>query len=1391
MRLSKMTVCGFKSFADKTEIAFDAPITGIVGPNGCGKSNVVDAIRWVLGEQSAKSLRGEAMLDVIFNGSSTRKPAGMASVTLTFDNTDRKLPLDCDTVAVARQLYRDGTSEYLLNKERARLRDVRELFMDTGIGTDAYSIIEQGKVDVLLQADTQQRREIFEEAAGISRSKARKKEALRKLERTEQNLGLAQQRLQDTERRLHSVKIQAAKARNYQLYATELRDLQTTWSLAEYHKLRLRLSEVTQRIGSDQSGRAAAQQALEDQQLQLAAVETERQSLQAQRLEIEQQRLQQKSLKDQAEQRLQFAQTATEDLNRQNDRDQRNLKELAERQQQLRGELATQTTLIDQLTASQTESAARLQQAQAKTRSLQQDLNAQRGALEDEKSGIIGLMRRTAQLHNQINSIDAVEKNLVNTSQRLDERAGLVAGELEKLLRHRDDLSEKKTEVNTLIEAQTGHLQLHAGHATALQTQKDILMQRLSSTREERSALDSRRTLLQEMQDRQEGVSDPVKAILANRATGGPDGGLFSFVRCLLANALETDPEQPEHARLVEAALGEHQQAVVIDRLTELCDAARAGDTDSSNPIQSLAGRVAFLPIDQCVELGPPIAAPIGPTPLPQGVSHAASLVRFPQELAPVVQRTLGHTFIVPDLDAALMLRAAWPRGYRFVTRNGEVLEGDGRVVAGPLNTAAGGQGGLISRRSELTRLQRHITKLDESISADQQQLTEMSDQLTHLEKISAELRSAVADAQTMKAELASRLESVLAQIAHLEREQPVLSRETEQIHRQLRDADQQRKTHQEEAQRLEEDSRLREKTVAELNAEIGELTTRLDACREAETALHVEAGKQAEQLAAAQRQVRQAQIAADDLDRRHHTLNDQLAQHRTRITELQDTAHEARKQSEEAEVRHRELSVRCDLFQHRLDKITATLESLQASLSAKRQALDAHNRQIHELEVDQRELEVKLEAASQRSIEQIGLVLADAYAGYQPQDIDWPTIEARIQELRDKLHRLGNVNVDAIAELDDLEKSHQDLLAQVQDIQSAKSQLETLIRQINDESRKRFEQTFEQVRENFAGRDGLFRRLFGGGRADLTLIPDENGNIDALESGIEIIAKPPGKEPQSISLLSGGEKTMTAVAMLMSIFQARPSPFCILDEVDAALDDANVERFTQLVRGFLGSSHFIIITHHKRTMQAADTLYGITMQERGVSKRVAVRFDQVEQDGIISKQAIDEQQRADDQQRDQEIPEQPALANTPGPDQAYRQDDNTRTNDKIVITLGNKNKMADARVNKSRRRKEPDSIDHAHGDHGNLLIESGIDSTSENGNSYEHSSATPTPPEEPALVAASSDSIVPPTDNPATILTPAFNSPNAPTQSKPRSLRDHLMAIYDKPGPAKAEVNN
>ncbi|MHB1156525.1 MAG: chromosome segregation protein SMC [Phycisphaerales bacterium] len=1230
MRLAKITLNGFKSFADKTEIDFSAPIVGIVGPNGCGKSNVVDALKWVLGEQSAKTLRGGAMLDVIFNGSAQRKPAGMASVTLHFDNPKRDdgsrfLPVDADTVAVTRRLYRDGTSEYLINTDKARLRDIRELFYDTGIGTNAYSMIEQGKVDAMLVSKPTDRRNIFEEAAGITTFKQRRKEATRKLERTEQNLLRCRDLLEEVQKRLRSVKVQAGRARSFQELSVKLKEQRLRYALAEYHQLQQQIEQAACRLGTLDLQRRQAVEQLEAAEESRNDAELVRQQLLTRQRELEHHQRELQSQRDAATQRRQFAQSNLAELHQQIDRDDKRQKELADRDTQLAEQIDTQSQQIAAITRQLDDARKLIDTAAAEHRARQHELNENTAALEDEKTGIVNLLRAGADLQNRINSLDQQEKHLEGHRERLASRADQLGGELQKLLTLRDSMTERLTEAVTLIESESARFEQQKSAFAQLTEEQKKLAQRLAESKEKRSALYSRWHTLDELEKSQAGVDEAVKALLAQKASAtSSDSSLPGVIRGLLADLIDADVQ---HAAIIEAALGSAQQALIVDHFADLQSHAPA--------LQSLAGRVTFLAPDI---LPPEFSDSRTPKPRQSESSSAAlgssvlDFIRCDDPIAStILRKLLGRTLLVDDLAQAMTLREQLPGGFRFVTRNHELLEADGRLIAGPMHAQSGS--GLISRRSELADLADRIGELDFNINADQTELACLSDRAAHVERVQQELRQAIYESSTIKVDLTSRLEQAGASISRIETEQPVIADEVEKIHRQLQDAEQQKQTHREKAAALEAQSAQSKQRVAGLEQRIAAMRQQAAAAQETFTQARIDASKLSEQLTASQKQHRQLEIARADAQRLGRELDQQLAHHRSRIAGFEQVITESAAVIERTQTDQASLAGEVATFADQIPAAAAKVSELNQKLTAYRAEAESIDNDLHQLQMTHRELEVRCDSVRQRAAETLGLDVVDAYRRYQhDESTDWDAVRTEITEIQQKIDRLGNVNLDAIAEQEELEGRENNLGEQVADIDRARGELEQLIVKLNDESRNRFEQTFNQIRENFAGPSGMFRKLFGGGRADLMLMPDEQGNIDVLESGVEVIAKPPGKEPQSINLLSGGERTMVAVALLLSIFKSRPSPFCVLDEVDAALDEANVDRYCQVLHSFLDTSHFIVITHHKRTMQSADLLYGITMQERGVSRRVSVKFDQVAADGKIDDSAVKAQETKDAQ---------------------------------------------------------------------------------------------------------------------------------------------------------------
>ena len=1364
MRLAKLTLAGFKSFADRTEIDFDAPLVGVVGPNGCGKSNVVDAIKWVLGDQSPKSLRGSAMMDVIFNGSSARKPAGMASVTLTFDNPvleegvgcresgvgeadsttrqlhahadecepnseqlsvgtagvaytqhpkpqtpvgKRRLPIDADQVAVTRNLFRDGTSEYLLNGKRARLRDVRELFMDTGVGTDAYSVIEQGKVARMLDANPAERRQLFEEAAGVSRFKARKKEAVRKLEKSEQNLTVCRQRLEDTEKRLRSVKLQAARARSYQQYQSRLQELQLRHVLADFHRLTLRLDDCRERLEQAEADRTKAGRDLAEHEQRISDAEIERQAAAEKHKQLDAQRHAAQSERDQARQRVTYSQSSLDDAREQLKRDGARREELEQQLDKLAEKKAEQSERARQLRDEAKRAQQRLEQAQADHRALQQQLNTRRRDLETAKSEVVSVLRSASNHRNEASSLERVAQTLDANRDKLEQQHAALTEQAEHAAQDRKNLQAHVDELRSDIASKQNRLEEQQQRAGEYDRQVDEAASRLTALKDERTSLDSRRRTLQEMHDRHEGVTDAVKKLLEQREAGSEERGEQASldetapspvtghrspvtplppIHGLLGELIETSVED---APLVEAALGEYQQALVIDRTADLCHLP-------PQTHDNLPGRITFLPIDGSEERGArsetqglmvrgELASAGGASPhassfAPGSFPALAHRVTCPDWLRPLVDRILGRTVVVADLDRALLQRASLPAGetLRFLTKAGQLLEPDGRVVTGPAKAQAGA--GLIQRRSELAELEQKLADIDHDIMDQQRALQSLSTRAAEAEQRVSDLRQAVYDLRASEVEAAGKLEQVESRISQLDKDRPVVEQELEQLRGQLRQNADRRAEATAEADRLEADANEKQAALETEQADIEKQAEQADAAHEAVAAARVEVGQLDEQARSVEREARQAEVAHAEAQRQLTSVSQQLEQRHERTRQLEKDISAAHDQAEAAGKRCDELTTHVELAQRKVEAADKSLGEMKQALRARRQSVERADAALHKLQVESKEIEVKLDAVRQRASEQLEIDVAERYreerearsgergeadagesasggsaAGEDdvehdsshttgectaepetrnpnpevsdPFDIDWQAVEAEITELRGKIARLGSVNVEAIHEQEQLESRHDDLAQQVKDIDEARQRLEDLIEQIDNDSRGRFQETFAAIQEHFAGQQGMFRKLFGGGKAELMLTPDENGHVDVLESGIEIMAKPPGKEPRALSQLSGGEKTMTAVAMLMAIFKTRPSPYAILDEVDAALDEANVERFVEVVKGFLDKSHFIVITHHKRTMQACDVLYGVTMQERGVSKRVAVRLSDVGADGRISKEAAAREQ--------------------------------------------------------------------------------------------------------------------------------------------------------------------
>ncbi len=1186
MRLEKIVLNGFKSFADKVELAFDSPITAIVGPNGCGKSNVVDAVKWVLGEQSVKSLRSEQMADVIFSGSSSRKAVGTAEVSLSISNPDgtgrRQLPIEADEVQIARRIYKSGESEYRINNKICRLKDIRELLMDTGVGVKAYSIIEQGQVGQLLSASRTDRRAIFEEAAGISKYRSHKKEALRKLEYTEQNMLRLADILSEVQKQLRSIKFQAGKARNYLQYCGRLKELQVNYSLAEYAKNRTQSAEKKSGLErlEDQLASVVAEVAKNDalmSELGQRIIETENELNRTGNCLVAVQ-----SKIEQNLQRIEFLRARIAELRQRKENAEKRIEKLQKQKNLFEGDLRQYKVELangEKMLEEKKQDAEQLQKAIQEIDAECASLNAD---LEDEKSGIIDIVRRTAQLHNEVQSICVYRNNLSSQKDRLFGRAETSQAELEKLLTEKAQHGARLGDIEKVL----GELQqsLDSKHKETEEISSLIAAEnkRLAQSKEERSALNSELSVLADMETRREGLNNTVKSILQSRPK-------FDYVEGILAEAIAADVE---YANAVEAALEGRTDALVIDSTSRLMA--------DKKTIEKLEGRVNFI----CTDKIEPFVDKKDLSKFQHVKGRLAEFVKSESKYAPLVWKLLGKTIVVDSIDAAIELAERIGDGFTFVTLKGEFLSADGAIKLGPLGKTTG----LISRKSRLCQLQETIAKITVEIAEIEGQIEKNNHTNEHLTKLRKELRTAIYEANIEKMQVSSKLTVYEQNIRRLSEEQPLIAGEIDLLEAQIAQSAQKEYDSKQKLQELEAVNSQRTRRIEELDAKYAERKAEQQRQTSEFADLRVALGQITEQtkalkqtIANLQSQMQENQTAAETAQAEIQSCSEQSQEAQRDILNCEAAVSELFVEKEKNQSASGGL-------QEKIEKLLEEQKQTEQLIRQKRVEQSGIESAIGELKIELSQLEVKGQDLVERVQDELQIDLVEAYKNYEESQVDWNKVREEIAELRGKIERLGNVNVDAIAEQDDLEKRNDFLSSQVEDLNKSRTQLQQLISRLNMKSREKFRETFEEIRVHF---QQIFRKLFGGGKADIVLEDAE----DILEAGIEIIARMPGKEAMSISLLSGGEKALTAIALLFSVFKTKPSPFCFLDEVDATLDEANNERFNMLLREFQKDSQFVVITHSKRTMSIAEVLFGITMQTRGVSKKISVRFNQVDEE--------------------------------------------------------------------------------------------------------------------------------------------------------------------------------
>ena len=1219
--LKALELNGFKSFADKTRFEFPDGISVVVGPNGSGKSNIVDAIKWVLGEQSAKSLRGKEMADVIFKGTTGpggRKAMNSAEATVVFDNSKNTFPVDTPEVHVTRRVYRSGEGEYLINGKPCRLRDIRDMFRGTGVGVDAYSLIEQGKVDSLLQASSKDRRAIFEEAAGISRFKAKKIEAQRRLDRVDQNLLRLSDIVEEVESRLRSVRSQASKAQRYRQYSERLQQLRTQVGLTDWRQLSQRLESIESELAglADQLAEIGTGSEALDSRLREIGDAVDQTGERLRGLEAalagnrEQIAARQEAACDGRTRAAEFQDEA--------DRHRSRLQVTSHSAGDLQERLRSVSAEREKAEAEYAEIDKRVAQHEQAAQDLSCHVRRVNKENETRRTQHVELMRAAAMLSNQVSA----QQSRLDAEQASGERSARRLQELEKACsEHSERLGVSRVEETQLAEqAAQQAAALEAAEIEHAEKRRLLVrrQQELTVLQGKYAGATQRADVLEELERQNAGLTTGVQDLLAEarQQCGGSHDKIHGIVADLVEAGVEVAP-------LIDVALGDVVQHIVVSG-DWLVRRIQSGDFTPT-------GRVAIVRLDTLNTMPPML---LGPLLLPgrgelQGrpgvIGRADRLVRTTEPYQTLINHLLGDTWLVDSLEDAIALSRTVGRGLRFVTSKGQLLEADGTLVVGPPQA----NNGLVSRRSELRMLQYEIRDLQQRMKQFVEEIRRLQENVEGQER----QNKLFADAQR---KIASTLADRQVQTRTLLDRHQQAEKERETVAADLQAA----RTNCDAAQRkielAQRELTEKEASIAELESQLRgsdqrseQIKTRLDECTAEATRAQVELAKSEQRLDSLRTQVAQFETVRRERSRAIEEVETQLHQAMGRRGQAEMQVLRLTSELAELYLRKEELARQIADQQQARGQLSAERSELTASQDKQRRQQRRLEDQQHKQDLAARELQHERTNLAARLREDYDIEIAelDGIEESPEQEQQRAEVEAEINDLRNKINRIGGVNVDALDELDDLDQRYELLSGQYQDLTQAKESLERIIHKINADSRRLFMETLEAIRANF---QVLYRKAFGGGHADLAL---EEGK-DVLECGVDILATPPGKPSFNNSLLSGGEKALTAVALLLAIFQFRPSPFCILDEVDAPFDEANIGRFIDVLKDFLASTKFIIVTHSKKTMTAATTLYGVTMQESGVSKRVSVRFEDVSEDGSISLDAV---RREEADQRDDE----------------------------------------------------------------------------------------------------------------------------------------------------------
>ncbi len=1181
MYLKRLDIQGFKSFPEKVKLEFNPGITAVVGPNGSGKSNVSDAVRWVLGEQRAKSLRGDKMEDVIFAGTENRKPQGFAEVTIVIDNQDGKLPIDYTEVQVTRRVFRSGESEYRINGTACRLKDIQELFMDTGVGREGYSIIGQGRIDEILNAKGEERRRIFEEATGIVKYKTRKNEAVAKLEKEQQNLTRVEDIISELESQLGPLEEESRVAEEYLRLKEQLKDAEISMFRTDAQRMETDLERLTQQKENARSQSTEAAEAQErakgDVQRLRAANEEKTAALRRINEDVAQ-------VKADIEKNEGLIRLTKEQMQHDADNMSRVEKEILERMRQQEESQKEQGVCRSRITAlrmTMNQQQERLDRLEEEGRSLEDALSQKETKAESFKDEIFEQIRIGTEAKGEIAKQEAMKEQFLARKEQLDEELAHGRGRLEEQTVHLQVLEKQekdRREYMDFLTKEMGTLEKDSQQAGEI---KENAERQLSRQERLISEKQSRLSLLSEMEKDHEGFFNSVKNLLnlPDKEKRGIHGAVGQLLQ--VEEAYET---------AIEAALGGAMQNVVTQT-----------EEDARDAIQFLKdhrmGRATFLPITAVK--GKPLE---GHQPIldEKGVIGTAdTLVGFAEQYRGIVTYLLGRILVVDHLNEAVRLAKKYQHKYKMVTLEGDIMNPGGAMTGGSRSNKTTG---IFGRAREITALRQEMEKLN-------QQAAQMRERLQLAEEDQQEIAEQIVEKKLEQQKLLVTLHAAQEQKEKSQTEW----QETKEKVRLMEIEEEQLKEQLEVAEHDMEAGRKRlaasEALMAEVNAALSSYQDDLTEEREKRSALQEEITAVKISISQSGQSVAAAEESLLRLEQEEKKAAAEAESLRAQKEELEKSGGLRQDQQIDLQKEGQELRQKEENLSRLLEETTAQISALAEEMAQKEETAQEQAETVSRLQNEIFRLETRMEKVAEerqriydRMWEEYEITFQTAKEYAEADVRSYSQLSRLAKEWKAQMRAMGDVNTGSIARYQEVKERYSFLSAQKEDILAAEEKLRLIIEELSQLMERQFKEQFAVISENFSH---VFQEMFGGGKAYLRLSEEDR----VLDSPIEIVAQPPGKSLQNMQLLSGGERALTAISILFSILKMKPSPFCILDEIEAALDDANVRRYAQFLRRFSKETQFIVITHRKGTMEFADVMYGVTMQEKGISKLISVNF--------------------------------------------------------------------------------------------------------------------------------------------------------------------------------------